>query len=60
MFPINNGLRKGDALLPLLFNFALGYAIRRDQVKQDGLKLKMIHKNVWFMLMILIYWVKAY
>ena len=29
MFPIRNGLKQGDALLPLLFNFALQYAIRR-------------------------------
>ena len=30
-FPIENGLKKGDALLPLLFNFALEYAIRKVQ-----------------------------
>jgi len=28
-FPIRNGLKQGDALLPLLFNFSLEYAIRR-------------------------------
>jgi hypothetical protein len=28
-FPIQNGLKQGDALWPMLFNFALGYAIRK-------------------------------
>ena len=39
MFPIRNVLKQGDALSPLLFNFALGYAIKRVQVNQDCLKL---------------------
>jgi hypothetical protein len=30
-FPIQNGLKKGNSLLPLLFNFALEYAIRKVQ-----------------------------
>jgi hypothetical protein len=29
LFPIRNSLKQGDALSPLLFNFALEYAIKR-------------------------------
>ena len=32
MIPIRNGLKQGDILSPLLFNFALDYAIRMVQV----------------------------
>jgi hypothetical protein len=39
MFSIRNGLKQGDALSPLLFNFDSEYAIKRVQVNQDGLKL---------------------
>ena len=39
LFPIRNGLKKGDALSQLLFNFSLEFAIRRVQVNQDDLKL---------------------
>jgi len=44
MFPIRNGLKQGDALSLLFFNFALGYAIRRVQVNQDGLTLNDTHQ----------------
>jgi hypothetical protein len=38
-FPIQNGPKQGDALLPLLFSFALVYAIRKVRENQVELKL---------------------
>ena len=43
IFPTRNDFKQ-DALLPLLFNFALVYAIRRVQVIQDGWKLNGTHQ----------------
>jgi hypothetical protein len=35
-FPVQNGLKQGDALSPLLSNFALEYAIQKVQEKSGG------------------------
>ena len=38
-FPIENGLKQGDTISPLLFNFVLEYAIGKEQ--ETGLGLDM-------------------
>jgi hypothetical protein len=55
MFHIKNGLKEGDALLSLLFNFAVEYAIRRIRANHKLLKLNCTqqviiyahHVNLW-------------
>jgi hypothetical protein len=43
-FPVQNGLKQGEALSPLLFNFSLEYPISWAQENQEGLKLKGTHQ----------------
>jgi hypothetical protein len=43
-FPIQNVLKQGDALTPLLFNSALEYDIRKVREYKVGLKLNGTHQ----------------
>jgi len=59
MFAMKNGLKKGEALSPLLFNFASEYAIIRVLANQQSLKLN-ITRQLLGTLMMLIYWVERF
>jgi hypothetical protein len=48
-FPIQNGLKQGDALSLLLFTFTLEYAIRNVQENQVGLKFNGTHQIMLMM-----------
>jgi hypothetical protein len=58
-FPVKYGLKQGNALLSLLFNFSLEYTIRRVQANQDGLKLYAACQFSVYTGDTLMYWVKA-
>jgi hypothetical protein len=57
-FPIQNSLKQGDVLPPVLFNFALNYVIWKVQEHQEGLEF-MERISSRFVLTMLIYWVKT-
>jgi hypothetical protein len=57
-FPVQNGLKKGDALLPLPLNFDLEYTTREVKEYREELILNGRHQFL-VLLTILIYWVKT-
>jgi hypothetical protein len=45
-FPIEYGLKEGDALSSLFYNLALEYGIRKVEANQEGLKSNGTHQTL--------------
>jgi hypothetical protein len=45
-FQIQNGLKQGDALSPLLVNFVFKQAFKKVQANQEAMKLNVTHQLV--------------
>jgi hypothetical protein len=43
---VQDGLKQGDALWPLFFNFALDYAMKKVREKGEGLELHVTHQTL--------------